>query len=361
MYNGPTSGPDIGNGIAVDNDGNVYVSGMASEDIWIRKYDSNGSEVWTQTYNGPDNRLDIGWGIAFDSVSNIYITGEEFPSSYPLSPDINLWIRGSNTNGTPGFTQTWNIGGLDGGYGLTVDGSGNIVVIGQTSDVFNANLLLLKFNDGGTLLGMQSFDYGRSDEGRDIAADNLSGDYFGIGAINTVTEGKNIIVGRYGMDLSLIRDTFYNGPSNGDDEGGGIAVDDITGNVFIVGTVSSPDEGRNIFVASFDDNLSLLPDPLIYNGGSNGDDYGNGIIGENNGIYITGSEFTTGEDSNALTMRLNRELQPICIQTNNGPSSSSDGGRDIAIDSTGANIYVTGHETILGEDRNIWVRKYSGF
>jgi len=46
--------------IAVDGKGNVYVVGYESvavekSNIWVRKCDSGGNEVWTRTHNSRDN------------------------------------------------------------------------------------------------------------------------------------------------------------------------------------------------------------------------------------------------------------------------------------------------------------------
>ena len=75
--------------IAVDNDGNVIVTGWNPDaDGWANyhtvKYDSNGEQLWVQTYNypstDPDNESDVTnsvpYAVTTDDDGNVYVTGE---------------------------------------------------------------------------------------------------------------------------------------------------------------------------------------------------------------------------------------------------------------------------------------------
>ena len=93
-HNGTANGSDAGSGIAVDGSGNVYVTGRERVleegfNIWVRKYDTDGNEVWTRTYNDAENLSEYGKAIAVDGSGNVYVTGWE----YVPGEDYNIWVR----------------------------------------------------------------------------------------------------------------------------------------------------------------------------------------------------------------------------------------------------------------------------
>src|SRR5215471_7411236 len=81
-YDGPAHLSDYANAIAVDDKGNVHVTGSACvtrapfrQDYATIKYDADGNELWVARYNGPANSLDIALAIALDGAGNVYVTG----------------------------------------------------------------------------------------------------------------------------------------------------------------------------------------------------------------------------------------------------------------------------------------------
>src|SRR5208283_308245 len=68
--------------IAIDQANSVYVTGYSpgaatGNDIVTIKYDNNGNQIWLQRYNGPGNGDDEGNAIAVDANGNVYVTGYE--------------------------------------------------------------------------------------------------------------------------------------------------------------------------------------------------------------------------------------------------------------------------------------------
>ncbi len=70
----------VGNAIAVDSANNSYVTGYSpatngTNDIVTIKYDPNGNMVWLQRYSSPGGGNAAGNAIAVDNNGNVYVTG----------------------------------------------------------------------------------------------------------------------------------------------------------------------------------------------------------------------------------------------------------------------------------------------
>src|SRR4030042_6501859 len=79
-YNGPNNTSDKAYILKLDGSGNVYVAGRCNDegstaDYVIIKYNSAGVQQWVRRYNGPYNNEDIIHGMAVDNSGNVYVTG----------------------------------------------------------------------------------------------------------------------------------------------------------------------------------------------------------------------------------------------------------------------------------------------
>lgn len=84
-YKGPGNDSDVARRIAVDGFGNIFVTGWSTGsgtdyDYATIKYNAFGTQQWVDRYNGPGNGGDTVEDIAVDNSGNVYVTGSSFGS-----------------------------------------------------------------------------------------------------------------------------------------------------------------------------------------------------------------------------------------------------------------------------------------
>jgi len=242
-YNGPAKGNNNASAIAVDDAGNVYVTGYSKGsgtdyDYATIKYSTNGKQLWVNRYNGPANGIDWAWRIAVDGSGNVYITGDSMGSGIQDDFDYTtikysasgkqLWVKRYNGTGN-GFNAT---------RAIAVDGSGNVYVTGLSEGLgTKEDFATIKYSTNGKQLWVKRYNgpgnsY-KSDYATDIAVDSsgnvyVTGKSEGSGAkvdyatIKYSTNGKQLWVKR------------YSGPAKGDNSAWAIAVDSSS-NVYVTG------------------------------------------------------------------------------------------------------------------------------
>jgi Beta-propeller repeat/IPT/TIG domain len=284
-----------GDGIAVGDLGNAYVTGYTRSDetafpvvvgpdltfnagpgngdIFVAKVNAEGTALVYCGYIGGVG-FEGGWDIAVDDQGNAYITGEvgSTEGSFPVSGGPDLTFNGGifdafivkvNADGKA-LGYCGYIGGAidDYGYGVAVDGSGNAYITGQTYSgaTFPAvvgpnlpgtgwNIFVAKVNPAGAFVYCGRIGgEGGADGGRAIAVDHGGNAYItgGTNSMRLPVKGGPDLTSNGGTDAFVAKlnaagtELVYCGYIGGlsDDGGNGIAVDP-SGNVYITGDTES--------------------------------------------------------------------------------------------------------------------------
>ncbi len=137
---------DEARAIAVDNSGNVYVTGSSSafgsSDFVTIAYSNSGVPLWTNTYNGPYDDIDEPNAIAVDHQGNVYVTGSSQDES------IDCATVAYSASGVPLWTNRYDGIDLseDEAFGIALDDGGNVYVAGVSStDGVSEDYLTIKY------------------------------------------------------------------------------------------------------------------------------------------------------------------------------------------------------------------------
>jgi uncharacterized delta-60 repeat protein len=352
-YNGPANGVDNAYAMAVDNTGNVYVTGKSEDlgkdsDYVTIKYDGNGNQLWVARYKGPGDSFDWAMAIAIDGDGNVYITGRSKDDYATVKYDCagnQLWV--ARYNG-PDNSFDW-------ANAIAVDKAGNVYVTGSSlRNVPVSDYATIKYDgDGNQLWVARSNELGSGiNTGRAIAVD-VAGNVYVTGDIGkgpgTSADYATI---KYSSDGNQLWAAKYNGPDNGNDYALSIAID-TAGNVYVTGasgksagdsdyaTVKYNSDGKQLWVAR-------------YKGSVISNDWANAIALDIAGnVYITGSS-----QSDCVTIKYDSDGNQLWIVRYAGPDNSYDWVNAIALDATG-NVYITGESGEGNKDVDYLTVKYS--
>jgi hypothetical protein len=330
-----TDSDDFASSIAVDGSGNIYVAGYVGgilpgqassggEDVFVRKYDSKGHELWTRQFGSSGD--DTAAGVAVSLAGSVYVVG-------------------------------WTSGAL----------------LGQTR-LGEDDAFICKYDSMGNQLWIRQFGTTSDDEASSVAVDDL-GNVFVVGYTRSALPGQTYLGGRDafirkydGLGNELWTHQFG---TEGPDFAYGIAVDEM-GNAYVIGTVLGKLPGEHSFGG--EDAFIRKYDPLgttlwVHQFGSSSDDTASAVA-----VDLSGNAYVVGMTLGALPGqtpssggkdafirkygKLGNELW-----THQFGSGSWNEACSVAVDKQG-NAYVIGqtwgtlHRQVSAGAKDVFIRKY---
>jgi uncharacterized delta-60 repeat protein len=365
-YNGLINAGDYSFAIAVDNSGNAFVTGRSDRgaptlsDYTTIKYNSNGDQQWVAIYNGPANGVDEANSIAVDNLGNVYVSGK----SPGIGTSLDITTVKYNSNGIQQWVQRLNGtgNGEDYSYSMTVDADGNVYVTGTTANTATgADLTVVKYDTDGNQLWLKKFNGvgNGGDVGKMIKTDPYGNVYvtgFTDGGSSTTYDYVTVKYNSSGVQQWL---RTFNGSGNRGDFANALVVD-ASGNVIVTGGSIGTGIGVNDsnFTTVKYNSFGTMLWISLYNGPNNSTDVARSIAVDNGGnIYVTGGSVGSGLDDYA-TVKYNPSGAEQWVIRYNGPGNANDYTNSIAVDYTG-NVFVTGKSYGLGTDYDAATVKYS--
>ncbi len=340
-YNGPGNGTDEACAIIVDGAGNVYVTGYSvgsgtyPNDYATIKYNSTGETLWVRRYDGPGARNDEACAIAVDDVGNIYVTG----FSYGANNDYAT-IKYDST-GVQQWVKRYDGPGNSSDYvkAMVLDGAGNIYVTGQSAGSGTGqDYATIKYNSTGDTLWVRRYDRsGGTEDARAIAVDT-SGNVYVTGASYSGTNRDYTTI-KYDSTGVQQWVSIYNGTGDGDDYPEAIAVDGL-GNVYVTGHSAGSGTERDYTTIKYNSAGETLW-VRRYDGGENSYDYAYAMVVDGAGnVYVTGRSAISGTQYDYATIKYNSTGDTLWVRRY-GEAGTGDDAYAIAVDGAG-NVYVTG-------------------
>ena len=321
-----STGSDQANGIAIDNNGNIFVCGNfnntvdfdpgvgvsnrtspGGSDIFIAKYNADGNYLWSNSIGAPNT--DQGLALAIDESNNVIVTGSVIGGNVGNTIFDNTVFFSSLDNNTRSLTVPISIG---------------------------AHILLAKYDDNGNYIWAKAMgSVGSLNRGICVRTDNngniiLGGTFCssstapldfdpGVGTANKYAAGSSVTIGdafvaKYNAFGDFISVFTFGGTGNDQVNDLGL---DANGNLFVTGAFNSTvdfDPGTNtvnrtsagsndIYLAKYNNSGNFLWANTM---GSSVGEAGAALFVESGGdvVFTARYNYTIDFDPSAITANL---------------------------------------------------------
>ena len=320
-FNGTGNGDDFAAGLTIDSSGYIYVAGQSYTgsasgfDIALLKYSPAGGLLWQKTYGAGGSGPEETRGIALDSNGNIYVTGtsqNDFVTIKYLPNGDTAWVRG------------FGGAGIDEPVALALDASGSVYAAGTANyGGLTADFAMVKYSPNGDSLWSRTYNgpANSTDETTAllVAPQNrvcLAGSSVGLGS------GSDYVVVAFDSSGNFLWDFRYNGPGNSTDLPLCLAGDD-SGYAYLSGQSLGAGSGPDFAV------MRLSPNGDTawcrrYNGPANLADAASAVVTDRIGrIYVGGSSVQDGTDYDFVALRYHPDGRTLWSEHYSGPAGGN--------------------------------------
>jgi hypothetical protein len=336
----PGTGSDYLKSMTSDANGNIYLVGAftgtidfgsgssagpaVGSDIWFGKYSSTGNLIWAHGLVGGDD--DFGWDIALDNSGNVYITGyfgtttaqlDFDPGTGTAFPSVSHGLFIAKYSNTGAFQWVKTIGAnlvTTRSYAIALDSFGDVYIGGQIWSTTTQNV---DFNPGTGVNNLStsngSIFFAKYNGG--------SGNY--VWARN-VGPGNTANTDLWDLFIDASNYIYITGR--------------FTGSADFHPTANSPilnSSSGGAYVCKYNVNGGYVWTKQV--SGQNGDIGRRLAVDGSNNVYVTGTYNTNGE--NIFLAKFNSSGTQQALKSIGG--TNSDAGHALTLDGSG-NLYLTG-------------------
>jgi uncharacterized delta-60 repeat protein len=350
-----------GKGVALNQAGELFVLGERmlqnglQRDYLTVKYDANGQELWVKKYRGPHPGHNYPKAIAVDDSGNVYVTG----SSWQKGSTNDIVTVKYGPKGKRLWVSAYRApAGISGDpVALKVDATGNVYVVGNLSwggGGANADIVTVKYTADGKVRWAKRYD--GPAKGPDSAA-GIALDPDGNVCITGQSHGGasvyDFVTIKYAPGGKKLWSARFNGPANQADSPSAIAVDP-SGNVYVTGQLVTPWAWANYATVKYSKGgkqrwAKYYDSPDMWTDAA----WAMSVDVQGN-VYVTGSceRIATRED--IVTVKYSTTGQELWVKSYSGPNNGFDYPAAIGLDPAG-NVYVTGYTMDPGTGKSDYV------
>jgi uncharacterized delta-60 repeat protein len=304
-YDGPAHLNDYVYAMALDALGNVYVAGSSTVgasdlDYATVKYRPNGDTAWVKPYNGTGNGYDYCYAVAVDDSGNVFVTG----GSLGAGTGMDFLTIKYDSLGNQLWVNRYTALGDDAAGAIAADGDGNVYVTGYSVGPGTFyDCLTVKYNAHGDTAWVRRYNGPANDWDECIAmAVDASGNVYVTGFSYGTGTGRDYVSIKYDSTGTQLWASRYNGPANSTDEASYLALDYL-GNLYVTGFSTD--------TATFSDyatvKYSAAGDELWvrrYDGPGSGSDEASAVaVDDSLNVYVTGYSWGDGTAGDYATIK----------------------------------------------------------
>ena len=296
---------------------------------------------WIATLGGTSS--DFGEGIALDDSGNVYVCGE-------TNTNQNALVSKYNNSGVLQWQRTLDSTGVnDYAYGITADND-SVYVVGTTSRDSKSKIHVSKINSAGVYQWSKIYDYDTNygglitgyfvrSEGKAIVEDSYYLYVTGRLDTDTLATNQNIFVMRINKSNGNV--LWFNtlGTSTNGERSIGRAIEIKNSNLYISGDYKTGEDG---YVAKLNPiNGSLTWQRSIISSANDAEAHGVAVDSSDN-VFVSGQN-----DDYLFVIKYNSSGTRLWNRKIYDSSATFMSAREIAVDSLD-NIYIVGHSAISG-------------
>ncbi len=254
-----TAEADEAHAVAVDREGNAYVTGwtkgeldgqppVAAESVFLTKHAPDGTALWTRVWSATSYAP--GRGVVVDRDGSVWLAGQAWGdlAGTPEVGNSDFFLMHVSPEGVFQTNYIWGSTSGDAGFSLAIDAQTNLYVAGFARGAFDGQpapssrqLSVSKLRPDGSRVWTRMRGSDQSDEGRDVVVDG-EGNVYVCGFVyagfdgQTFAGSRDICLLKYSSNGTWQWTRLWGG--SGIDEGQALAADG-QGNVYLAGLSGS--------------------------------------------------------------------------------------------------------------------------